>query len=373
MLDAIKASTYGPNFIQRSLPQCVFEGSLRQARCAENLCIAALVDAVTAQNCFSIFVLAASCGCAALQASAEACALREFPAAALEDHAGLTALSEQQLTHFLCSDTLMVRAIVQGVVDSYGKPGGDRHLTRFERNSGAQVDFELAVFKALSDWVEADLRNRLGRFASLLARCVRFGQLSLADLTLLVDHSTLVALDREAMSLAAHAIIQYYMGTKFDSPCAEIAYSTPRACQRAAAAAGALQATSLAPEQPGCGMADHAHRSVFEAVLCCTHERRRWAPAPPLQLDLTAASLRRLSVESDKGEEPMLAMGTADSAASVPPSSLEGQPCVCKAPAGLAVEMQLSPTRMHPAAPGKRSHSPPSMPPSAPTRRSLRW
>jgi hypothetical protein len=69
---------------------------------------AALLDVVSTHNCFSLFNVAAACGCAPLQRKAAALALSAFPQALQNDVNGLLTMQEGHLMQLLCSDRLQV-------------------------------------------------------------------------------------------------------------------------------------------------------------------------------------------------------------------------------------------------------------------------
>lgn len=120
--------------------------------------------------------------CALLYQAAEQYSLKHFEEAIDKDVAGLKLLSEQQITRLLQSDSLALSS-------------------------------EYQAFIGLSAWVEADLPERSPRLADLMRDCVRFTYLTMAELTQILDHSQLVALDSRALELGAQAVIQYYMAS----------------------------------------------------------------------------------------------------------------------------------------------------------------
>lgn len=126
--------------------------------------------------------LAESVKCAPLYRAAEDYSLQHFEEAIDKNVAGLKLLNEQQITHLLQSDSLSLSS-------------------------------EYQAFIGLSAWVEADLPERLSRLADLMRDCIRFTHLTMAELTQILDHSQLVALDPRALELGAQAVIQYYMAS----------------------------------------------------------------------------------------------------------------------------------------------------------------
>lgn len=82
--------------------------TLHKATLAANVCIAALVDAITPENCISLFSLARSCGCETLLEGAKQVTLQNFSTASVEDYEGLVALNEEELLELLSSDELNV-------------------------------------------------------------------------------------------------------------------------------------------------------------------------------------------------------------------------------------------------------------------------
>lgn len=123
VLHTVSAAVFGST--DRSLVESVLMGKLAQARLAQELSTAALVDAVEPHNCFSVFLLATSCGCSRLAKHAARCGLQNFAAAVRRDHAGFIALSEEQLLRFTRHDAVEVSTCVQapprpGVERAYG-------------------------------------------------------------------------------------------------------------------------------------------------------------------------------------------------------------------------------------------------------------
>lgn len=160
----------------------LISGTYSQARLAARLCIAILVDAVEPSSCFTLLASADTCGCSILLKKATKCALDNFVAAMDANYEGFIELSERQLTSLLMDDALIVSS-------------------------------ELDVFKAISQWIEADLLERQCRFSDLMAYgCLRFSELTIAEIGWILDESALVATDRRAMQLGAYALIQHHMG-----------------------------------------------------------------------------------------------------------------------------------------------------------------
>lgn len=165
-----------------SLTASVLSGTFEEAEFAKNLCVASLLDCISTTTCFSLLTLAESVKCAQLYRAAEQYSLQHFEEAIDRDVAGLKLLNEQQITHLLQSDSLALSS-------------------------------EYQAFIGLSAWVEADLSERLPRLADLMRDCIRFTHLTMAELTQILDHSQLVALDSRALELGAQAVIQYYMAS----------------------------------------------------------------------------------------------------------------------------------------------------------------
>lgn len=78
-----------------------------------------------------------------------------------------------------------------------------------------QVSSEKQVLNAISAWVKADHGARMGKFTKLFARCVRFTELTYSDIAQIIDCDDLVAVDRAATELAAHALIQKTMDASY--------------------------------------------------------------------------------------------------------------------------------------------------------------
>ena len=237
-LAALQRLIYGQGGPQGpALPHQALQGSLHQARVSRDLCIATLIDSVTPETCLSLMALAASTGCAPLLRRCEACATRHFSAALLADMDGLVALPETQLLALLSSDELRV---------------GD----------------ELDVFTALNAWIEHDLPQRLPSFVDLFTKTLRFGQLTLDALIFLVEKSPLVALEMRALKLAAHALIQYYIGAAADGGLGRGTVNRPRACQLKAA-----EGSAAVVDAPADADADAERPSVLRCLLRTDEEQ----------------------------------------------------------------------------------------------------
>jgi BTB And C-terminal Kelch len=165
-----------------TLGASVLSGTYEEAEFAKDLCVASLLDCISTSTCFSLLTLAESVKCSPLYEAAERYSLQHFEEAIDKDVAGLKLLNEQQITRLLTSDDLVLSS-------------------------------EYQAFIGLSAWVEADLPERLSRLADLMRDCIRFNHLTMAELTQVLDHSQLVALDPRALELGAQAVIQYYMAS----------------------------------------------------------------------------------------------------------------------------------------------------------------
>lgn len=165
-----------------SLTTSIVSGTYEEAEFAKDLCVASLLDCISTSTCFSLMTLAESVKCAPLYRAAEDYSLQHFEEAIDKNVAGLKLLNEQQITRLLQSDSLSLSS-------------------------------EYQAFIGLSAWVEADLPERLSRLADLMRDCIRFTHLTMAELTQILDHSQLVALDPRALELGAQAVIQYYMAS----------------------------------------------------------------------------------------------------------------------------------------------------------------
>ncbi len=208
-----------------SLADSVLSGTYEEAEFAKDLCIASLCDSITTSTCFSLLSLAESVHCIPLYRASLRYSLQHFQEAIDKDVTGLKLLNEQQITHLLQSDSLALSS-------------------------------EYQVFIGLSAWVEADLSERLSRLADLMRDCIRFTHLTMAELTQILDHSQLVALDHRALELGAQAVIQYYMASDMFSSMNGVGLNRkPRAklntanaeSERTAGGTGAGAATTATP------------------------------------------------------------------------------------------------------------------------------
>lgn len=181
LLHFVYQGVWGP----LTLTECALRGTIDQALLSQQLCIAVLLDSVAPHTCFPLLALADSCGCVELLQRSEQCALLHFATAVEVDYNGFVSLPGHLALKLLSHDSL-------------------------------EVDSELEVYKALASWAEHDLPQRQRIFASMFARCLRFTQLTHSELVYLVEGAELVAVERQAMELAALSLIQHYMGSSGD-------------------------------------------------------------------------------------------------------------------------------------------------------------
>jgi len=168
-----------------SLSHLACHGTYSQACLAAQLCVAVLIEAVSSSNCFSLLLAAENSNCLKLKEIATRCISSKFTEAVTSNFESFALLNEAQLLSILTSNQLV-------------------------------LDSEIEVFNALSWWTEAALPERFHRFGHLMATCLRFEELSLEELTQILDESELVASDNFATQLGARAVIQRHMGVPLD-------------------------------------------------------------------------------------------------------------------------------------------------------------
>lgn len=183
-LGNLKGYIYGEDK-KLSLGHLACHGTYSQACLTAQLCIAILIEAVSSTNCFSLLLASEETNCLKLKETATRCIFSQFTEAVTSNFESFAMLTEAQLLSILTSSQLV-------------------------------LDSEIEVFNALSWWTEAALPERFHRFGFLMASCLRFEELSLEELTQILDESELVANDSCAMQLGARAVIQRHMGVSLD-------------------------------------------------------------------------------------------------------------------------------------------------------------
>lgn len=154
--------------------------------------------------------------------------------------------------------------------------------------------------------MEHDLPNRIVNFARRMAISLRFSQLTLADMTYIMDQHPLVSLDREAIELVTYAILQTYMNTNFENGLGHLSITKPRNCQLADASSAAV-----APPTP---------KLTFEDIITAS-----------LRDDVEEEAMKPQPMETTKSVQPAMDVSQRKVLGDV------------NSTAGVAVEMLVSP------------------------------
>ncbi|KAI3426013.1 hypothetical protein D9Q98_007981 [Chlorella vulgaris] len=332
----LQRAVFGADGPQQSLAHCVYLATLAQAAQALELVTATLLDVVSPLNCLSLFNVAAACGCVPLRRRAHALALSCFTQASQHDLNGLLEMEEAHLMRLLCSDSLKVAS-------------------------------EVEVLQALAVWTEYAPTARKPQFAARFARCVRLGNVSMAELYLLDAHPLVVS-DRHATMLVAQVYMHLVMGVALEYPLGLRTISHRRHCQQAAAAAPAAdpaveqaqqQQQQQAPAAPQgvSGLPAHAgqHGSALEAVVCA-YGRHQQAQLQPQGADADAAEagMRRLSVSATQPQAPSSAAAAAAGLAPQSPAFMLTQVPTPTAAAHAAAPLAQQQSRVRHLGIGKR-------------------
>lgn len=284
VLAQLESWIYRPRSTGKTLLNSLLCGTYEQAQLAMRLCVAALVDTVSPQNCFSLLALADSCACTRLYCAAGQCALANFTKAIHEDAAGFGRLNEEQMQRILTSDVLVVQS-------------------------------EYDVFLGLSTWIEYDLQDRQGTFARNLALCIRWKHMTMADIER-CDQTELLGQDKEAICLLANAVIQFHMGWEDDNQWMELSTNpNPRGAQLPPSPPPMLAAVLQA------SMGEIAPPSDAQLVDVMSQERVEPATKSP-----TSTAAKKLRPSSAVPEDPITSAARIAQDRVLSPSSMQNVP-----------------------------------------------
>ncbi|KAL6785254.1 hypothetical protein ACKKBG_A03080 [Auxenochlorella protothecoides x Auxenochlorella symbiontica] len=345
VLDRLQEAVFGYASLKEAFMRCVHQASLSEARQARDLCVAALLDALSVHNALSLLSLARSAGCAPLRRRALRLSTSHFSLVTSHDYAGLVTMSHAHLVELLSDDAVAVAS-------------------------------EAEVFRALAAWIEADRDERAPDLLETFKACIRLAHLGSEDLTYVESHPVILA-DMRVHALIANAFLCRLVGAPILSPFGYSLNKNPRVGVAAAPRPGAaVRATSPLPPASSrrrCAAWAAAPASTRRAC-CCARRRpppRPWTCRPP------PAPCRH----GDWRSPASPAARAAPSVAAAVSPALAGGRCLARPwlPSGPRTMCPaLAPWRTSRRAPWARPASPP--PPWAPARTAcwsaaapLRW